>query len=535
MRGPRFEDPMRDAYKLELSFKTGNFVMDYGYREGQKKSTGNVHHNLKIPLLGFYTGFNMEVAIVRSEICAFCNGTGAAENAEMLACDRCTGSGKLSTSSHWRSKRTRRARQEGGFDQTVTLGCHKCGSSGTLPSEPCPNCKGEKTTSGQTTVKVYVDPGTMEGHSYTFKGEAEQAPDAVAGDVVLHVGAEEHEDFEREGHDLVCKRNITLAQALLGFKMEIKHLDGRVIEIERNEVTKPGQDHEVPGMGMPIHGKPGEFGKLIVNLNIVFPERIAMDEERGARMRQADRKAKRKRSKGWRGMFGGGEGDEGEDGGESDEGEEGGEGSGEDPEEGAEEGRDEEDEEDEEGYEERQTSTRRGRRSRGPGSSGVKKGQQEGGDQEGQQEGGDQEGGGHADDDAGAPPPSGESQASPAPASSPPFPSTSPPLAVVKPKKGVGMYVEPAYADGGAGKVQVGLRVKGLLPGSPAAESGEVTVGDMLVQVEGQSVGGLKLKQLAPLLLGEEGTVVRLVLSTPEGGVKEVELVRGDPIAKEEL
>ena len=77
-------------------------MMDYGYREGQQKSTGNVHHNLKIPLLGFYTGFNMEVAIVRNEICSMCNGTGAAENAEMLTCDKCEGSGKLSKSSHWR-------------------------------------------------------------------------------------------------------------------------------------------------------------------------------------------------------------------------------------------------------------------------------------------------------------------------------------------------------------------------------------------------------------------------------------------------
>eukprot|EP00961_Rhodomonas_salina_P109862 1478590-Rhodomonas_salina.1 len=37
----------------------------------------------------------------------------------------------------------------------------------------------------------------------------------------------------------------------------LKHLDGRLIKVERTEVTKPGQDHEVPGMGMPIFKKPG--------------------------------------------------------------------------------------------------------------------------------------------------------------------------------------------------------------------------------------------------------------------------------------
>jgi hypothetical protein len=46
-----------------------------------------------------------------------------------------------------------------------------------------------------------------------------------------------------------CHRNITLAEALLGFKMEVKHLDGRAIEIVRDEITIPGQDHEA---GVPI-------------------------------------------------------------------------------------------------------------------------------------------------------------------------------------------------------------------------------------------------------------------------------------------
>jgi hypothetical protein len=415
-----------------------------------------------------------------------------------------------------------------------------------LPSEPCPTCKGAKTVEGKATVKVYVEPGTLEGHSYTFKGEAEQAPDAVSGDVVLHVGAEEHEDFEREGNDLVCKRNITLAQALLGFKMEVKHLDGRMIEIERNEVTKPGQDHEVPGMGMPVHGKPGEFGKLIVRLNIVFPARIAVDEERGQRMREADRKAKKKRSRGWRGMFGGGdeedEDGEGEDGeGPHDEGELGGE-----------------DEDEEEEYEEQQRSTRRGARARklkeenfasegeGGEPTAGSQGQGEHGDDEEEEDDDDDDRGrdtstrrGRGRGSRGA---SGQRagrdetvREAPPPSPTQPSSGQESPLGAPPAKKGVGMYVEPVYSDGGAGKVQIGLRVKGLLEGSPAALSGRVSVGDSLVQVDGVSVGGLKLKQLALLLLGPEGTVVKILLRSEGGEDKEVEIPRGDPIKKQEL
>ncbi len=93
---PQFQDPLREPYKLELAFKTGTFKMDFGFKEGQQKNTGNVHHNIKIPMIGFYTGFHMDVSIVRGELCPHCNGTGAAENAEMLTCPTCKGAGKLS-------------------------------------------------------------------------------------------------------------------------------------------------------------------------------------------------------------------------------------------------------------------------------------------------------------------------------------------------------------------------------------------------------------------------------------------------------
>ncbi len=52
-------------------------------------------------------------------------------------------------------------------------------------------------------------------------------------------------------------------------------------------------------MGMPVYAKPGEFGKLIVKLNIVFPERIAVDDERARELKRADDKAKQRRTKGY--------------------------------------------------------------------------------------------------------------------------------------------------------------------------------------------------------------------------------------------
>jgi DnaJ-related protein SCJ1 len=243
-----------------------------------------VHHNIKIPMIGFYTGFNMDVSIVRSELCPFCNGTGASQTAEMLTCHSCKGAGKTTRESFWRAAHAKYARAQAseytGFDHAVTVNCRKCEGSGKLASEPCPRCSGKKTLDGKVTVTVNVEPGMLEGHAFTFKEHAEQVPDAVSGDVILHIYSEEHEHFEREGNDLIKHENITLMEALLGFSREIKHLDGRMIQVSRTEVTQPGQEHVVPGMGMPLHKKPGEFGNLVLKLNIIFPERIAVDADK---------------------------------------------------------------------------------------------------------------------------------------------------------------------------------------------------------------------------------------------------------------
>ena len=41
------ENPIRDSYGLALRTATGEFKMTYGFKDGQQRSTSNVHHNIK--------------------------------------------------------------------------------------------------------------------------------------------------------------------------------------------------------------------------------------------------------------------------------------------------------------------------------------------------------------------------------------------------------------------------------------------------------------------------------------------------------
>lgn len=111
--------------------------------------------------------------------------------------------------------------------------------------EACGYCDGKGVTYKQTRVKevveVHIPKGCPDGHKMTFYEKADEIPDGITGDLVIVLQEQKHEEFERHGADLYISRNISLVEALCGFKMEITHLDKRKLLVHTNpgEVIKP--------------------------------------------------------------------------------------------------------------------------------------------------------------------------------------------------------------------------------------------------------------------------------------------------------
>jgi len=59
-------------------------------------------------------------------------------------------------------------------------------------------------------------------------------------DLVFQIIQIPHPFFTRKGNDLYCVVNISLKEALLGFKKKIKHLDNHFVKIDKVTITKPG-------------------------------------------------------------------------------------------------------------------------------------------------------------------------------------------------------------------------------------------------------------------------------------------------------
>ena len=72
------------------------------------------------------------------------------------------------------------------------------------------------------------------------------------------------------------EKEITLIEALTGLDFILVHLDGRKIRIHNKpgEVIKPDSLFTVENAGMPFHKKVYQFGNLIINFKIKFPNSV---------------------------------------------------------------------------------------------------------------------------------------------------------------------------------------------------------------------------------------------------------------------
>ena len=71
------------------------------------------------------------------------------------------------------------------------------------------------------------------------------------------------------------RKNITLAEALIGFEFKLKHLDGSVYNIytAKGEVLGDKEKKVVRGLGMPFYKDSMSYGNLIIDFKIEMPKR----------------------------------------------------------------------------------------------------------------------------------------------------------------------------------------------------------------------------------------------------------------------
>ena len=135
----------------------------------------------------------------------------------------------------------------------------------------CPNCGGTGFVNFSKSVKVNLPKGIKNGQKIRLANEGKSDAYGNTGNLLLVVKIQD-ENYEIDGYDVTTEVTITPAQAVMGFKKNIKTLHGQ-IGIKIPEMAKNGLTMRLKGLGLPKNSN--EFGNLNVKIRINIPEQIS--------------------------------------------------------------------------------------------------------------------------------------------------------------------------------------------------------------------------------------------------------------------
>lgn len=144
----------------------------------------------------------------------------------------------------------------------------------------CDECPNVRLVNEERVLEIEVEAGMHNGQETKFVAEGEPHMDGEPGDLIIKVETAPHAVFERRGDDLYTNVTISLQDALTGFHLEITHLDGHKVEVQREKPTWSGARIRKKGEGMPNYENNNLHGTLYVTFDIEFPKQDFTEAEK---------------------------------------------------------------------------------------------------------------------------------------------------------------------------------------------------------------------------------------------------------------
>merc|ERR1712154_123977 len=147
---------------------------------------------------------------------------------------------------------------------------------------------------------VEIQRGTPKGHRIFLENEGDEGRDRKGGHIVFNVQTFDNTDKRRTGfvrdddnvNDLHYFVKVNLLQALVGYDVNITHLDGHIVNVnnlpndigstQKSKVTAPQSVIREEGEGMPIMETfPTQFGDLYIHFEVVLPSTLSKKQQNG--------------------------------------------------------------------------------------------------------------------------------------------------------------------------------------------------------------------------------------------------------------
>uniref|UniRef100_A0A3B5MAI2 J domain-containing protein n=1 Tax=Xiphophorus couchianus TaxID=32473 RepID=A0A3B5MAI2_9TELE len=127
---------------------------------------------------------------------------------------------------------------------------------------------------GEKVLNVVVKKGWKAGTRITFPREGDETLNSPPADITFILRDQDHPEYKRDGSNIVYTAQITLKEALCGCTVNVPTLDNRMMPLPCSDIIKPGEVRRLRGEGLPLPKSPSQRGDLVVEFQVLFPDRI---------------------------------------------------------------------------------------------------------------------------------------------------------------------------------------------------------------------------------------------------------------------
>ena len=238
-----------------------------GSRRNENRGVrGNdVLKRINLTFLESVYGTKKDLEIELMDKCDECKGKGGFHED---TCDKCHGSGTIS-----QEQRT----ILGTFITKTT--CPKCSGKGKTYKESCTNCNGKGRVKTKKTITIDVPKGISDGDRQRISGKGEAGQNGGPnGDLYIEYKVSNHKFFVRDGDDIYLEVPLTLTEAILGCKKEIRTLWGS-LKLNVEAGCENGKTERIKGKGIDssVNRRKGD---MYIVYKVAIPKKLSKDQKK---------------------------------------------------------------------------------------------------------------------------------------------------------------------------------------------------------------------------------------------------------------
>ena len=217
-------------------------IFGFGGSRGRSRSQarGNdLQMTIAVDLEDVVFGSEKNIELKKNVKCSHCEGLGAEPGSDVKTCSTCQGKGEV----------IRMQRTILGNMQARSV-CPDCQGEGKTYSQACKKCHGQGRVQEKVKLTVKIPAGIDTGQSIRLSSQGEAGPKgAPAGDLFIRIKVNEHDKFIREGDNIRSTKELKFAQLVLGDKVEVDTVDGKVM-LKIPEGTQSGTVFKLKSKGV---------------------------------------------------------------------------------------------------------------------------------------------------------------------------------------------------------------------------------------------------------------------------------------------